>query len=115
MSIPSSIQNIIPQLNQELNTIEQQATEGTRRVQDLLSSFPDNLILIQFFATFSNTLLFVEIAKRRIQITINRLLVNDLTEDEITEIGEDLSAELGAVLEAKIRIEKILNRLRELL
>lgn len=114
MSIPHSIQNLITQLNQELNAIEKQATEGANRVQVLLASFPDNLILIQFFATFSNTLLFVEIAIRRIQITINRLSVDDLTEDDIAEIGEDLGAELGQAFEAKIRIERIMNRLREL-
>lgn len=114
MSIPPNIQNLISRLNQELNTIEQQATEGLNIVQVLLSSFPDNLILIQFFATFSNTLLFVEIARRRIQITINRLSVDDLTEDNIAEIGEDLGTEFGQALEAKIRIERIINRLREL-
>lgn len=114
MPIPSNIQALIDRLNQELDEIEEESAEGINLVQTLLSSFPNNIILIQFFASFSNTLLFVEISRRRIQITINRLLSANVSDEEIQEVGEDLGTELGKALEAKISIRNIINRLQGL-
>jgi hypothetical protein len=114
MPIPSEIQTLINRLNQELEETEQDATEGLNLVRSLLSIFPDNAILTRFFASFNNTLLFVEISRRRIQITVNRILEVDVTAENILEAGEDLGTELGQVLEAKISIKRIIARLREL-
>ena len=58
-------------------------------------------------------LLYVEISKRRINITVNRLSSNDVTTAEILEAGEDLGTELGRALEAKISVRRIIARLQE--
>ena len=66
MPIPSEITALIEQLYQELDETEQEAKEGVSLVRIILSRFPDNVRLIQLFALFNNTLLFVDISKRRI-------------------------------------------------
>ena len=114
MPIPSEIQALVDRINQELDETEREATEGLNQVRSIVSQFPDNVILTQFFASFSNTLLFVEISRRRIQITVNRISPVDVTPENILEVGEDLGTELGRILEVKIGIRRILNRLQEL-
>ncbi|MFB2834467.1 hypothetical protein [Floridanema evergladense] len=114
MPIPPEIQLLIDRLNQELVETEQEATEGLSIVREVLSLFPENAIMLQFFAALSNTLLFIEISKRRIQITINRISPVDVNAEEIQEAGEDLGTELGRVLEAKLSVRRIINRLQEL-
>ena len=59
MPIPPEIQSLIDRLNLELETIEREANEGLSLVRPVLSSFPDNVRLIQFVALFNNGLLFV--------------------------------------------------------
>ncbi|MCC0178456.1 restriction endonuclease subunit S [Waterburya agarophytonicola K14] len=114
MSIPPEIQSIIDRLNLELEEIEREATEGLNLIRPILSSFPDNVILIQLFASLSNFLLFVEISERRIEITINRISSDDVANSIISEVGEDLGTELGRALEAKISVRRIISRLQEL-
>lgn len=114
MPIPPEIQSLIERLNLELEEIEREATEGLNLIRPILSSFPDNVILTQLFASLNNFLLFVEISRRRINITVNRLSSNDVTTAEILEAGEDLGTELGRALEAKISLRRIIARLQEL-
>jgi hypothetical protein len=114
MPIPPEIESLIDRLNLELEEIEGQAMEALNLIRPILSSFPDNVILTQLFASLNNFLLFVEISKRRINITVNRLSSNDVTTAEILEAGEDLGAELGRALEAKISVIRIIARLQEL-
>jgi len=115
MSIPPEIQALINRLNQELDETEEKALSGLNLIRPLFANFSNNVILTQFFASFSNTLLFVEISRRRVQITINRLSSVDVTSETLLEIGEDFSTELGKILDAKIQIERLFNRLQELL
>ena len=114
MPIPPEIQSLVERLNLELETIEQEANEGLSLVQPVLSTFPDNVRLIQFVALFNNGLLFVEISRRRIQAISERLDAPDITTAEIQEAGEDLGILLGQCLEAKIRGKRILNILKDL-
>ncbi|RMF23387.1 MAG: restriction endonuclease subunit S [Cyanobacteria bacterium J083] len=101
-------------MKQEIQVIEEDVKEGLNIIQPIISSFPNNVVLIQFFASLSNNLLYVQILRRRIQIIENRLSSVDATNDEILEVTEDLGMELGKAIEAKISIRQILNRLREL-
>ena len=114
MPIPPEIASLVKRLNTELKIIEQEATEGLNLVRPILSSFPDNVRLIQFVALFNNGLLFVEISRRRIQAIAERLNAPDIATAEIREVGEDLGILLGQCLEAKIRGRRILNILRDL-
>ena len=114
MSISPEIRSLIIRLEQEMHEMELDAKEGLNIIQPIISSFPNNFLLTQFFASLSNNLFYVEILSRRIQIIENRLLLGDATADEILEIGEDLGIELGRSIEAKISIKQIVERLRKL-
>ncbi len=114
MSISPEIKTLIDRLEQELQEIEEDVKEGLNIIQPIISRFPNNVVLIQFFASLSNNLLYVEISRRRIKIIENRLSSVDVNADEMLEAGEDLSIELGRAIEAKISVKQIVNRLREL-
>ena len=114
MPIPFEIAALVDQLNTELNQTEQEATEGVNLVRPLLSCFPDNIRLVQFFTFFNNALLFVEISRIRIQAIIERISAPDVTAEEIQEAGEDLGTLLGRVLEAKMGGKRIMRILEEL-
>ena len=116
MTIPPEINSIVESINQELNEIEQQGTAGQNLARIILDKFPNNARLVQFFATFSNAILFVEVEKRRIiSIIENIALLNIVTDEDIQEVGEDLSAEMGKVLETKNLIITLKRRLENLL
>ncbi|MBO1350196.1 MAG: hypothetical protein EBE86_023755 [Hormoscilla sp. GUM202] len=111
MPITPEIQALVNRLNQELNQTEQEATEGLNIVRPLLSRFPENDRLNQFFAYFSSVLFFVEASQtRRIQNIVESISDADVTEAEIQEPGEDLSTLLGRVLEVKIEVRLIITR-----
>ena len=82
MPIPPQIASLVKRLNIELETIEREA-KGLNLVRPILSSFIDNVRLIQFVALFNNGLLFVEISRRRIQAIAERLNAPDITTAEI--------------------------------
>ncbi len=68
---------------------------------------------MQFFAYLSNVLFFISNYRQEISITLELLSVAEVTMDEIDEAGQRLSTMLGVVLENKMRVESIVNRLRE--
>ncbi|MFB2920067.1 MULTISPECIES: hypothetical protein [Aerosakkonema] len=111
MAIPSEIRTLIDRLNQELNQTETDTTRGLTQVRAALSRFPENVIMIQFFAYLNDVLLFVDICRRRIDSILERITPNDVAYTEIQEAGEDLGTLLGRVLETKIEVERIINRL----
>jgi hypothetical protein len=115
MSITPEIQALVDRLNHKLEAVERETTRGLDLVRPIIALIPDNAILIRFFASLNNTLLFLEISRRRIQITVNRISPLDVAEEEILEAAKDLGTELGRLLEAKMSVERIVNRLRELL
>lgn len=108
------ISALIDRLNQELDQTEQEATEGLNLARAALSRFPNHALLIQFFAYFNSVLLFVETFRRQTQNTVEHISAADVTDVEISEAGEDLGAILGRVLETKIAVGGIINRLESL-
>ncbi len=113
MPIPSEITAVIDRLNQELNETEQKATEGLNIVRPILSRFPENARLNQFFAYFSSVIFFVEMSRtRRIPVIVEMVSDEDITDLEITEAGEELGLLLGQVLEAKIAVIRLITRLQ---
>lgn len=63
---------------------------------------------MQLFVTLNNYALFAENTKRRFQEILQYLAVNEILSDrDIQEAGEDLSKQLGRLLEAKIIVNKI--------
>ena len=81
-------------------------------VRARLLRFPDNVILIQFFAYLSSIRLFVDNSRGRIQTIVGQLSLFEVNTDEaIQEAGEDLSTLVGLTLEVKIVIDRIKTRL----
>lgn len=111
MPIPSEIVAIVERLNRELAQIERETTEGLNTVRARLKSFPENEALMQIFVILSNHILFVEVSKRRIDYASIVLLSETITDEQIQEAGETLSELLGRVLEAKVIVSAIKNRL----
>lgn len=114
LAMPPEITALIDRLNQELDRTEQDATEGLNLVRQVLSFFPDNAILLQFFAYLNTVLLFVETYKRQVQTTVETISPTDVPTKVIQEAGEDLATLLGRALETKIELGRIITRLEEL-
>ncbi|OWY66534.1 hypothetical protein B7486_36330 [cyanobacterium TDX16] len=102
-------------LNQELNLVEQEAIAGLDIVRAILNLFPDNAILIQFFAYLNSIMFLVDTDRKRIQAIIkNFTAVDVITDDDIMMTGEVLATELGRIIEAKIAVNEIKTRLENL-
>ena len=78
MFIPPKIQILINQLDRQLSEIEQQATEGINLLRSLLSYFPENVIMTQYFAHPNTILFFLETARRQIQTAIDTISDEDV-------------------------------------
>ena len=111
MPITPEIRQLSYQISQELEEIEQSATEGLNLTRLYLSQFPDNAVLVQFFAAFSNMLLFVEVYRGRVQTTLEQLDKKNISPEMLQEAGEDLGLILGQVIEAKINVSMLKQRL----
>lgn len=110
MSVPSEIIVIVERINEELSSIEQDATNTLDLVQRLLSRFPNNAILIQYFAYFNSILLFVDSTKKQVQIIVDNISVEAIP-SVIQEAGEDLGIILARSIEAKVNVSRIKKRL----
>ncbi|MCU0533622.1 MAG: restriction endonuclease subunit S [Hydrococcus sp. Prado102] len=115
MSIPSEIALLVEQLERELNEIEKVATEGLRLSNIILKRFPNNFAIIQLFAFLNSSLFFVNTSRQKIQNNLEYLSTPKLlNENKIQEVGQDLAIELGRILETKIAVTQIKNRLESL-
>ncbi|HEY9862236.1 MAG TPA: hypothetical protein V6D16_22260 [Candidatus Obscuribacterales bacterium] len=110
----SEIIAFIERLNQELDQIERQATEGLTLARVTLERFSNNDTLIQMLAFLNSATLYVDTERRRIQTIVENLSEADITDEEIQEAGEELATKLGRVVETKIRVVKLKNRLENL-
>ena len=107
MTLPSNISALIEQINHEINNLEHELSQSIELIRYRINLFPENIILIQLFATLNNYILFAENTRRRISEIERYLNKEDLSDDELQEAGEDLSEQLGIVLEAKIIVNNI--------
>lgn len=114
MPIPSNIQALVNRLNQELNETGQEATKALNVVRPMLSLFPDNAILVQYFAYINAALLFVETSRRQVQAIVETM-PSKASVAEIQEAGEDLGTLVGCVIETKLGVKRIINLLERLL
>ncbi len=111
MAIPSEIIALIDRLSEEFNQTEQAATEALNLVRRNLSFFPNNVILTQYFAYLNAVFFSVETYRSQVQATVEIISPNDVPFAVIQEAGEDLGMLLGRVLETKIAVRGILERL----
>ncbi|PSB01609.1 restriction endonuclease subunit S [Merismopedia glauca] len=114
MNIPPDITDLIKRLNQELEETEREVSEGINLVRLPLSRFPENTLLVQFFAYLNNIIFLVGNYRQRIRATLDLLLEVEVEQEKAREAIEELATMLGVVLETKIQVENIVNRLRNL-
>lgn len=114
MAIPLEIQALIGRLTQEVDLIEQQALRGLSLLRPALAIFPNNDILVQFFAYLNNAVFLVEIYRRRIEANVELLSGDNVPVFVIQDAAEELGDLLGRALESKMGIERIINRLENL-
>lgn len=114
MNIPPNIAALIERLNQQLERIESEVDEGINLVRLPLSRFPENTLLVQFFAYLNNILFLIVNYRQRIRATTELLLQVEAEPEEVSEAIEELATMLGIVLDTKIRVEAIVNRLKNL-
>lgn len=81
--------------------------------RELLSQCPSNAILTQYFAYFNTALIFVETSRGQIQIAVETLSPTDVPDKVIQNAGQDLGTLLGRVLEVKLRVRRLIDRLEE--
>jgi hypothetical protein len=112
MTLPSSLNPLFEQLDNELNTLQNDLSRAIELTRIRINLFPDNTASIQLFAILSNYSLFMENTRKQIREIVQYLTNQDnLSEQDIHEAGEDLSEQLGRVLEAKMVVSNIKNRL----
>ncbi|MEY3868073.1 MAG: hypothetical protein ACRCT1_05285 [Microcoleaceae cyanobacterium] len=115
MAIPSEITQLVQRVNQELDQIEQDATEGLTLARVILTRIPNNFLVIQLLAFLNTSLFYVETIRRRLEERVEYLSRKDvITDEKLQEVGEDAAMELGRLLETKIRVRSIKNRLENL-
>ncbi len=114
MTIPPAIISLIERLNQEFNQIEQNTAIGLTLVRQNLALFPNNIILTQYFAYLNTVSLGIDTYRRQVQAISETLSPNDIPDELIQEAGEDLGLLLGRVLETKVAVQNIINRLESL-
>jgi hypothetical protein len=112
MPLSSDFNTLVERINDELNNLDCELLQAIKLVRERIILFPDNIILIQLFAVLNNYTLFAENTRRRVQETLQYLAINEMISDrDIREAGEDLSEQLGKLLEAKIVASNIKTRL----
>lgn len=111
MSITPEFAALIDRLNQELNQTEQQTTECLNLLRELISCFPDNAIILQYYAFLNAAQLFVENSKRQMQAAVELVSPTNVSDEEIHDSGEEIGTILGQTLEVKLRVERIISRL----
>ena len=115
MPIPSEINDLVQRLNQELDQLEMEATEGLALARNILDRFVDNFTVTQMFAFLNTAIFFVGTSRAKIQVIVESFSTeNAATEEEVREAGEDLASHLGRILETKITVSRIKTRLEEL-
>jgi hypothetical protein len=114
MTIPSVIVLLIERLNQEFEQIEQDLFKGLALVRHNLSFFPNNIILTQYFAYLNAVTLAIETYRRQLQAINEILSPQDIPDEVLQEAGEDLGLLLGRVLETRIAVGQIINRLESI-
>jgi hypothetical protein len=112
MAVPPNFNDLVQQIDIELSELNSVLTQSIRIIRERISSFPENIILMQLYSTLNNYTLFSQNTQRRIQEAIQYLAVSEnASEENIREFGEDLSEQLGRIIEARIVVSTIKKRL----
>jgi hypothetical protein len=114
MTLPPNFSLLVEQIDREIDNLDTELSQAIQLVRTRIALFPNNASSIQLFALLNNYTLFSENTRRRIQETLRYLTTDErLSNRDIEEAGEDLSEQLGRILEAKIVVSNIKKRLEQ--
>ena len=112
MALPSNFNGLVQQIGIELNELNSVLAQSIRIVRERINLFPENIILMHLYSTLNNYALFSQNTRRRTQEAIQYLVsTENISKENLQEFGEDLSEQLGRIIEAKIVVNTIKNRL----
>ncbi len=112
MALPSNFNDLVRQIGIEMDELNSVLTQSIRIVRERINLFPENIVLMQLYSTLNNYALFAQNTQRRTQEAMQYLAATEnISEENIREFGEDLSEQLGRIIEAKIVVNSIKNRL----
>ncbi|NJK64451.1 MAG: restriction endonuclease subunit S [Synechococcaceae cyanobacterium SM2_3_1] len=114
METPRELSELLSQIQQELDQIENETSEGLSILRVFLAQgeTEDDVSLVQLYATLSNALLFTEVSRRRINDTVANL--QQQSDETLQAAGEDLAELLGQIIDTKIVISRMTTIIREL-
>lgn len=104
------ISELIYRLNQELDQLETSIYNGFELIQPILKLAPENRLLIQVYAYLNTMFFFTTDARQRIGQATQLLDQSSVSPAQIRDLGENLSELLGRILEAKIGVDRLVNR-----
>jgi hypothetical protein len=114
MPLPSELTALVERIDREIDLVESDAREAIEIGIDLLNRFPDNFTLIQLVAFLNTGLFYTDRARKQLQERLESVERSEPTLAILQEAGEDLSIELGRILETRIRVMWVKNRLESL-
>ncbi|MFM7793033.1 MAG: hypothetical protein ACKO90_34760 [Microcystis panniformis] len=114
MPLPSELTALVERIDRELDRLESDGREAIKIGTYLLNRFPDNFTLIQLMAFVNTSLFYADRARNQIRERVESVDRSEPTPANLQEAGEDISIELGRILEPKIRVTQVKNRLEGL-
>lgn len=114
MYLPPELTALVERLDGELDRLETDAREAIDLGTGLLNRFPDNFTLIQLVAFLNTSLFYADRARNQLRDRVESIDRSEPNPATIQEAGEDLSIELGRILETRIRVTRVKNRLESL-
>lgn len=114
MPLPSELTALVERIDRELDRLESDGREAIKIGTYLLNRFPDNFTLIQLMAFLNTSLFYADRARNQIRERVESVDRSEPTPANLQEAGEDISIELGRILETKIRVTQVKNRLESL-
>ncbi|MFM6060042.1 MAG: hypothetical protein ACKPBT_18250 [Microcystis aeruginosa] len=111
MPLPSELTALVERIDRELDRLESDGREAIKIGTYLLNRFPDNFTLIQLMAFVNTSLFYADRARNQIRERVESVDRSEPTPANLQEAGEDISIELGRILETKIRVTQVKTRL----
>jgi|GEM_PF-2477713 hypothetical protein len=85
MPIPSEITQLVQRVNQELDQIEQDATEGLTLARAILNQFPENFIVVQLLAFLNTSIFYAETSRTWIQTRVEDISDSQVSREQVIQ------------------------------
>jgi hypothetical protein len=114
MSIPSDLRPLVDELYRVLDDTERQATLGLLALRKVMSLFPTNEILMQYFSSLTNFQFCIAGVRLQAENIVGNILLANVPDEDVQKAGDYLAALLHIAPESKLLIDKVVNKLEAL-